>query len=171
LQRPCTKARRRSVLQSKFFQTVVIQSLVAGNLILFAFSKTVTQAFTMTKPLALIFYESLLPGSQLVNRLQDLGYRVQMVADAYRLQAEAEKEKPIVILADLFSQRASLPNVIQELKANPATKHIPILAFTTTANKDLHPQAQAAGADLIALDSAVLAQLPRLLDQVLQIEL
>ena len=33
----------------------------------------------MTQPLALVFYEKLMPGSQLVNRLQDLNYRVQAV--------------------------------------------------------------------------------------------
>ncbi len=36
----------------------------------------------MTEPLALVLYERLLPGSQVVNRLQDLRYRVQTVAEA-----------------------------------------------------------------------------------------
>ncbi len=36
----------------------------------------------MTQPLALVFYEKLMPGSQLVNRLQDLNYRVQAVNDS-----------------------------------------------------------------------------------------
>src|SRR5262245_49139849 len=39
----------------------------------------------MTEPLALVVYEKLLPGSQLVNRLQDLKYRVQTVADPTQL--------------------------------------------------------------------------------------
>ena len=34
------------------------------------------------QPLALVLYEKLLPGTQLVNRLQDLNYRVQTVNDA-----------------------------------------------------------------------------------------
>ena len=36
----------------------------------------------MTKPLALVFYERLMPGSQLVNGLQDLGYRVLAITEA-----------------------------------------------------------------------------------------
>ena len=36
----------------------------------------------MTQPLALVVYEKLLPGSQLLNRLQDLNYRVQAIANA-----------------------------------------------------------------------------------------
>src|SRR2546423_14440364 len=36
---------------------------------------------SMTQPLALVFYESLMPGSQVVNRLQDLKYRVQTIND------------------------------------------------------------------------------------------
>ena len=35
----------------------------------------------MTRPLALVFYEKFMPGSQLVNRLQDLNYRVRVVND------------------------------------------------------------------------------------------
>ena len=48
---------------------------------LFAFYRPLFQASCMTQPLALVLYEKLLPGSQLVNRLQDLNYRVQTIAD------------------------------------------------------------------------------------------
>src|SRR5438445_9362650 len=48
---------------------------------IFAIYGRLFQAGAMTTPLALVFYENLLPGSQLVNRLQDLGYRVQTIGD------------------------------------------------------------------------------------------
>ena len=48
----------------------------------FAFRASLFQLEAMTQPLALVLYERLLPGSQLVNRLQDLNYRVQVIADA-----------------------------------------------------------------------------------------
>ena len=48
----------------------------------FAICRPLFQASRMTQPLALVLYEKLLPGSQLVNRLQDLNYRVQAIADA-----------------------------------------------------------------------------------------
>ena len=62
----------------------------------------------MTTPLALVFYEHLLPGSQLVNRLQDLGYRVQTVAEACALVAQAELARPLVVVADLASAKADV---------------------------------------------------------------
>ena len=63
----------------------------------------------MTEPLALVLYEKLLPGSQLVNRLHDLRYRVQVIADADTLVECAEQEKPMVVLADLASTRKGRP--------------------------------------------------------------
>ena len=68
----------------------------------------------MTQPLALVLYEKLLPGSQLVNRLQDLNYRVQTIADADRLVECAEQAKPMLVLADLESTRN---NVCAALRA------------------------------------------------------
>ncbi|MHB8519706.1 MAG: response regulator [Limisphaerales bacterium] len=124
----------------------------------------------MTKPLALISYQHLLPGSQLVNRLQDLGYRVQTVADADKLVEEAEQAKPLVVIADLASQKQDLCAAIGRLKKNAATKHIPVLAFAGQKNAKLQTAARAAGATLVASDTAILAQFPQLLDQVLQVE-
>ena len=43
----------------------------------------------MTQPLALFFTRRLMPGSQLVNRLQDLKYRVQTVNDLGVVQQRA----------------------------------------------------------------------------------
>jgi len=48
----------------------------------------------MTEPLALVLYEKLLPGSQVVNRLQDLKYRVESISDASRLVECAEQIRP-----------------------------------------------------------------------------
>ena len=41
----------------------------------------------MSQPLAVVFYERLMPGSQLVNRLQDLNYRVLAINNAALLAA------------------------------------------------------------------------------------
>ena len=53
----------------------------------------------MTKPLALVSYGTLLPGSRLVHRLEDLGYRVGTVADLQSLATVAKSERPIVVFA------------------------------------------------------------------------
>lgn len=124
----------------------------------------------MTKPLALCFYENLMPGSQLVNRLQDLDYRVQAVGDAHQLVAQAIQEKPLVVLTDLACRSADICSVIRDLRQNPATNHIPVLAFTCEASKTLHEAARSAGATLVAAEKALNAHLPQLLAQVLEVE-
>ena len=62
----------------------------------------------MTKPLALVFYESLLPGSQLINRLADLDYRVLSFHDGYLLLDQSEREKPLLVIVDLNSRRTNV---------------------------------------------------------------
>jgi CheY-like chemotaxis protein len=89
----------------------------------------------MTKPLALIFYERLMPGSQLVNRLQDLGYRVNTCTDLAGLHSQVEQELPMVIVMDLSSDRGDVNGVIKDIRNNEKTSHIPIVAFTSKTNK------------------------------------
>lgn len=124
----------------------------------------------MTKPLALVFYERLMPGSQLVNRLQDIGYRVNTVTDLAAFVAHAEKEGPMVIVMDLTSERGDVNAVIRELRAGNGTAHIPIVCFTSKANKKAQNAAVNAGAKLVAVDDAILPQLPQLLEQALEVD-
>jgi CheY-like chemotaxis protein len=124
----------------------------------------------MTKPLALIFYERLMPGSQLVNRLQDVGYRVSTCLDVTALAAQAQTEGPMVIVMDLTSERGDVNGVIRELRAGEKTAHIPIIAFTSKLNKKGQDAAVEAGAKLVAVDEAILPQLPTLLEQALEVE-
>ena len=128
------------------------------------------QAAGMTQPLALVLYEKLLPGSQLVNRLQDINYRVQAIADADRLVECAEQAKPMVVLADLQSTRNNVNAAIARLKQNAATKHIPVIAFSGESTGELQTAARAAGANLVVTDTAILTHLPQFLDQALQLE-
>jgi CheY-like chemotaxis protein len=124
----------------------------------------------MTSPLALVFYENLLPGSQLVNRLQDLGYRVQALNDVQRIVFQAAHHKPLIVLADLGSQKTDVAAVIRQLKSHPETKHIPVIAFTDLKNQTLTAAASAAGATLVAGSDEILDQLPELLEQALRVE-
>ena len=125
----------------------------------------------MTQALALVVYEKLLPGTQLVNRLQDLSYRVQSVGDPERLVELAEQARPMLVLADLESTRASIPAAIARLKQNPATSHVPVIVFSrNTTSADLQAGAREAGATLMVSDTAVLNHLPELLEQALQVE-
>lgn len=124
----------------------------------------------MTQPLALVLYEKLLPGSQLVNRLQDLNYRVQTVAEAERLVDCAEQAKPMLVLADLESSRKDVCPALVRLKQTPATQHLPVIAFSLEKSVELQDEARAAGATLVVTDTAILNHLPQFLDQALHIE-
>jgi DNA-binding response OmpR family regulator len=123
----------------------------------------------MTKPLALISYEKLLPGSQLANRLHDLGYRVRVLDDPSQLPETARRERPLVIVADLASGATDLCAMIRELKSSDLTRHIPVLAFGRKQD-EAFDEAAAAGAALVALDDAITGQLPHLLEQVLELQ-
>ena len=124
----------------------------------------------MTTPLALICFENLLLGNQLANRLQDLGYRVFTIHDAKTLEEDAKREKPLLLIVDLDATRGEACDAIRRVKKNPDTAHLPVLAFSTRKEKKVREAAQAAGADLVAGQQAILEQLPRLLDQVLDVE-
>ncbi len=124
----------------------------------------------MTQPLALVVYEKLLPGSQLVNRLQDLHYRVQAVTDADTLTLCAQQEKPMLVLADLTSTTRNVCAAISQLRQTPGTNHIPVIAFGPEDEAELQQSALAAGAALATSEAAILNHLPELLEQALHVE-
>jgi CheY-like chemotaxis protein len=119
----------------------------------------------MTQPLALLLYENLLPGTQLANRLQDLGWRVQTLHEGSALARLAEEQKPMLVLADLAASRGSVCEGLSGLRKNDSTAHIPVIAFS--ANESLQAAAAAAGANLVVSDTAVLQHLDQFIDQAL----
>jgi CheY-like chemotaxis protein len=124
----------------------------------------------MTEPLAFVFYEKLIPGQQLVNRLQDLGYRVQAVTDAGILEEQVQKHMPMLLVTEFPAEKTPVHQAIVSVKKNPATEHVAVLAYVAEANPALQKTARAAGINLVASESGVLEQLPQLLEQVLQVE-
>ena len=122
----------------------------------------------MTQPLAIVFYEKLMPGSQLVNRLQDLNYRVRVINDLASLQQCARSEGPLLVIADLAG-REEVCDAIAVLKADSTTNHIPIIAFTNEKSTVLQTAAQKAGATLAVSEMAMINYLPQLLNQALQL--
>lgn len=122
----------------------------------------------MTQPLAIVLYEKLLPGSQLVNRLQDLKYRVRAISDAESLVACAEQEGPMLVFVDLAGK--NVPQAVQRLRQNSATSHLPVIAFGPEDSSELQQAALAAGAVLATTDTAILGHLPEFLEQALRLE-
>ncbi len=124
----------------------------------------------VTKPLAIVFYEKLLPGSQVVNRLTDLGYRVTATQLASEVPRLARAESPMVIVADLQLRAGDFVSVIQTLKSSADTEHVPILGYCDPKNQKLVDAAVKAGAKLVAAEKGLPEQLPQLLDHVLAVE-
>ena len=124
----------------------------------------------MTEPLALVLYEKLLPGSQLVNRLQDLKYRVQSVSDSSLLVECCEQTKPMLVLADLDGTHQDVCAAISRVKHNASTRHVPVIAFGAEERPEVQKAALAAGVTLIVSESALLNHLAECLDQALSIE-
>lgn len=121
----------------------------------------------MTEPLAILVYEKFMPGSQLANRLQDLKYRVQTLNDADALPATAEREKPIIVVADLFSARNKVRDAIGRLRQNPSTAHVPVIGFSGQGDANAQEEARQAGCNLVVTEAAIVHHLPQLLDQAL----
>ena len=124
----------------------------------------------MTQPLALVLYEKLLPGTQLVNRLQDIGYRVHPVTTVEGFVACAEQVKPLLVLADLYSTRGSVVDIIGQLRKNAATSHLPVIAFADEKETALQEAARKAGATLVVNDAALLTHLQPFLEQALRLD-
>jgi PleD family two-component response regulator len=123
----------------------------------------------MSKPLALIYYVNLLPGSQVANRLQDLGYRVHVLTDLEKLVESSEQEKPLVVVAEILPDTVACASVAK-LKRHPATSHIPVLGYSDSFTPAQQKHAIDSGVSLLAGRAAISEQLPQLLDQVLEVD-
>jgi CheY-like chemotaxis protein len=123
----------------------------------------------VTQPLALVYYEKLMPGSQLVNRLRDLNYLVQVVNDLALLLQTARDEGPLVVLADL-ARGDEVCRIIAAMKAGEATSHIPVIAFAAEEAAEMMEKALKSGAKLAVNEAVIAGHLPELLNQALQIE-
>ena len=76
----------------------------------------------------------------------------------------------MLVLADLESSRQNVCAALARLKQNPATKHLPVIAFGGENAPDVQQAARAAGATLVVGETAILSHLPQFLDQALQVE-
>jgi CheY-like chemotaxis protein len=123
----------------------------------------------MLEPLAIIFYERVMPGSQLSNRLQDLKYRVLAIDAAARLPATVQREMPLVLLADLAA-KGDILDAIKKIKSHEATSHLPVIAFAPDNSPELLAAAQESGASLAVTESALTGHLPQMLEQALRVD-
>jgi CheY-like chemotaxis protein len=123
----------------------------------------------MLQPLAIVFYEKLMPGSQLVNRLQDLSYRVLALNNSALLAATAKRESPLLVFVDLDAP-GDVCGAIQRIKADDASAHLPVIAFAPDNQAELLAAGQQAGANLVVGETTLGEHLPELLEQALRVD-
>ena len=123
----------------------------------------------MLQPLAIVFYERVMPGSQLANRLQDMNYRVLALNNPALVAATARRESPLIAFLDLEA-RGDICGAIERIRSDDTTSHLPIVAFAPDDKTDLLAAAQKAGASLIVGESRLGNQLPQLLEQALDLD-
>ncbi len=124
----------------------------------------------MIKPLALVASERTIPGSQLLGKLNDLGYRTEHLTDLGRMVQVAEYMKPLVIFIDLKWRTRDPFLTINSLISNQETEHTPIVAYAPMDEEAALERALNMGASIVSGDNHVLAQLSQLLDQAMEID-
>jgi CheY-like chemotaxis protein len=68
--------------------------------------------------------------------LSRAGYEVSTAADGEEALKVANDKLPDVILLDMLLPKISGPNVLKALKANPATRDIPVIVLTSLSQKN-----------------------------------
>lgn len=76
-----------------------------------------------------------------------VGVRAQVAGDGLEVLASVLRERPHMILLDLMMPGLDGFQVTRELKSNPATANIPIVAVSAMARPDDREAALAAGCD------------------------
>ena len=124
----------------------------------------------MTDPLALLLYKKLLPGTQLSQRLRDMGYRVQVAEREGDVLRSAAEFKPMVMVVDLGGAEDPFCDVIRRMGSDTSTSHIPIIAICKDQERLTEEKARKAGAKLVVPESAILSHLPQFLEQALSLD-
>jgi len=83
----------------------------------------------------------------LKNRLSRAGFTVIVATDGAQGVAMATAEQPDLVLMDLSLPVVDGWEATRQIKSNPATKHIPVVAITANAMTGDKEKAMAAGCD------------------------
>ena len=83
----------------------------------------------------------------LKNRLTRAGFTIIVATDGALGVAMAASEQPDLVLMDLTLPDIDGKEATRRIKADPATKHIPVIALTANAMSGDREKAMAAGCD------------------------
>jgi two-component system, cell cycle response regulator DivK len=99
--------------------------------------------------------------------LAGVGFAVEGSSTDEQVIAEAQRVRPDVIIMDLPMPRANAWEAIQRLKAEPATRHIPVIALTGHAQPHFADLARQAGAETVLRKPCRLDELLREIERLL----
>ncbi len=91
------------------------------------------------------------------------GVEAVTVNRADRLIEEVHRRRPRLVLIDLEARGVDAPAVVAQLKADPATAGLVVVAFGSHVNREALQAARSAGADRVLVRSAFVRELPELL--------
>jgi len=98
-------------------------------------------------PTILIVEDNELSRDALARRLERRGYRVVLAVDGEQAIELGRTERPDVILMDLGLPRVDGWEATRRLKADPSTRHIPIVVLSAHAMTNDRDKALQAGGD------------------------
>jgi two-component system cell cycle response regulator DivK len=98
-------------------------------------------------PKLLLVEDNEMNRDMLSRRLERKGYQVVMAVDGGQAVALAQIEKPDLILMDMSLPVLDGWAATRQLKANPETARIPVIALTAHAMQGDEEKARAAGCD------------------------
>lgn len=104
---------------------------------------------------------------KVVEGLSAAGYEAEIAGGPSVMRDKIAARRPVAILLDLESRAMDAVEVIAELKADAATRAVPLLGFFGHVNVEIRTRALAAGCDRVATRGEVATRLDRLLAQLL----
>ena len=93
---------------------------------------------------------------------KQLGIKVQLLKDKEVL-LDKIRTKPLAVIFDLNYSAADPVRIIEQLKADPGTKDIPLIGFVSHVQTELKSKAQQAGCDEVLARSVFAQKLPAIL--------
>lgn len=117
------------------------------------------------QPRVVALVRDLFFGVRIGNTLRPRGYHVDVVTSAARLTEALRAGPAALVLIDLACDDADPPARIAALKADAATRTIPIVAFGPHLDHAARDAAKAAGADRVVPNSKLTDDLPALAER------
>ena len=114
---------------------------------------------------ALVLLNDLMFRVKVEDLIRRAGFMTKVYADAGLLLAACREHQPEAVIMDLNYEAASPLQFISDMKADAATKAIPVLAYVSHVQVELRRKAEELGCDLVVARSALVQGLPQFLSE------